>query len=84
MNKQSGEQQEQLVGVAETAAMLGISKAALAARRAASGHRPGYVGPRDCPVPFPEPLVVLACGPVWLREKIVAYQAERAARPSRR
>lgn len=84
MNKQSGEPQEQLVGVAEAAAMLGLSKGALAARRAASGHRPGYVDSRDRPVPFPEPLVVLACGPVWLREQILAYQAARELRPYRR
>lgn len=73
-----------IVGAAEAAALLGISKGALADRRRASGHRPGYVGPRDLPVTFPEPLAVLACGPVWLRKQILAYQAERDARPYRR
>ena len=84
MNNKIGKPPEQLVGVAEAAAMLGISKAALAARRSASGHRPGFVGPADRPVPFPEPLVVLACGPIWRRSQITGYMAAKRSQPSRR
>lgn len=74
----------ELAGVAEAAALLGISKAALVARRTASGHRPGFVGPADRAVPFPVPLVVLACGPIWQRSQIIEYMQAKRAQPYRR
>jgi hypothetical protein len=56
----------ELVGVAEVAAMLGVRKSGLANRRKA-------------PV-FPAPVAQLAAGPVWTREQIVAYAADRSDR----
>lgn len=57
----------ELVGVAEAAAVLGISKAALYARRRLALLGRGRVT-------FPEPVCVLACGPIWWASQIVAYQ----------
>lgn len=50
----------ELVGVHEAAAMLGISKSALAERRRSES--------------FPEPLAELRCGPIWLRSEVEAYK----------
>jgi hypothetical protein len=55
-----------LVGVAEAAALLGISKAALCERRRLSKLGRGRAR-------FPEPVAALACGPIWLRRQIVDY-----------
>jgi hypothetical protein len=55
-----------LVGVAEAAALLGISKAALFERRGLSALGRGRAR-------FPEPVAALACGPIWLRRQIVDY-----------
>lgn len=55
-----------MLGLAEAAELLGLS------RRALSGRR----GSPDFPVPVAE----LRCGPVWEREQIVAYAASRSAR----
>jgi hypothetical protein len=55
-----------LVGVAEAAALLGISKATLCERRRLSALGRGRA-------PFPEPVGALACGPIWLRHQIVDY-----------
>jgi hypothetical protein len=56
----------ELVGVAEAAALLGISKAALCERRRLSARGRSRA-------PFPEPVAALACGPIWLRRQIVDY-----------
>lgn len=55
-----------LVGVAEAAALLGISKAALCERRRLSKLGRGRTR-------FPEPVARLCCGPIWLRRQIVDY-----------
>jgi predicted DNA-binding transcriptional regulator AlpA len=55
---------EQLVGVAEAARMLHLSRPALVKRSKAND--------------FPQPLARLAAGPVWARESIVAYAKARA------
>lgn len=59
-----------LVGLAETAEILGLSKAAVCDRRKQT-YPPGAKLP-----PFPVPLVELRCGPVWERGQIAAYAAE--------
>jgi hypothetical protein len=53
-----------IAGVAEAAAMLGLSKSALCARR-----KPG------CALPMPAPVRELLCGPIWLRTQIEQYAA---------
>jgi hypothetical protein len=60
----------ELVGVAEAAELLGVSKAVLCERR-----RTVWVPGAALPV-FPEPVARLRCGPVWLRSQIDGYQAE--------
>jgi hypothetical protein len=55
------EAQAPVVGVHELAAMLGVSK-----QRASQ-----YV--RRPPRSFPEPLTVLAAGPVWLTDDVAAW-----------
>ncbi len=57
---------DQLLGVAEVCALLGLSRGALGHRR----RRPD----------FPEPVALLDCGPIWARSQIVAYAAERCSR----
>jgi hypothetical protein len=64
--------QIELVGLAEAAELLGLSKAALCERRHRT-HQPG-----DRLPPFPEPVAVLRCGSIWMREQIEAYAAEAA------
>lgn len=59
------ERQLELVGVAEAAELLGLSKGALGERR----RRPG----RGMPV-FPEPIVRLRCGPIWEHGQIARYR----------
>jgi hypothetical protein len=51
----------ELVGLAEAAELLAISKAALSERR-----RAGV---------FPEPVAQLRCGPIWLRGEIERHAA---------
>ena len=65
----------ELCGLAETARLLGVSKAVLGARRRRR-YRKGDALPR-----FPKPVAVLRCGPIWLRRDLVAYrqEAERLA-----
>jgi hypothetical protein len=64
MPRSSGKKQPiALGGVAEVAHMLCISKSALAERR-----RRGT---------FPEPLIELACGPIWDLDVIDAYDRDR-------
>jgi len=55
-----------LVGLAEAAALLAISKAAFCERRGRSARGRGRAR-------FPEPVAALACGPIWLRRQIVDY-----------
>jgi hypothetical protein len=52
--------QPDLVGVAEAAAILGISANAISTRRTRGR--------------FPEPLVTLSCGPIWRQEDIEALR----------
>ena len=54
-----------LGGLYEVAALLGISKAAVAARRAT-------IDP-----PFPKPIAGLRCGPIWDLEHIEQYERDR-------
>ena len=73
--RQPSPHRRDLAGVAEAAALLGISKAVLCARRARR-RCPGDVLPQ-----FPAPVAELACGPVWERAQLEAYagEAERRA-----
>jgi hypothetical protein len=57
----------ELVGLAEAAELLAISKAALWERR--RGHSRA-----DRLLPFPEPVAELRCGPIWLRHEIEEYR----------
>jgi hypothetical protein len=59
-----------LVGLAEVAEILELSKAAVCDRR-----KQHYVRGDKLP-PFPAPLAELACGPVWERAAIESYAAE--------
>lgn len=59
-----------LLGLAEVAKLLHLSKGALGERRRRT-YRPGDLIPA-----FPEPIITLRCGPVWLREQILVYDAE--------
>jgi len=56
----------QLVGASEAAAIVGITVNALklARKRGAA----------------PEPIKTLACGPIWTRDQIEEWAAEKAAR----
>jgi hypothetical protein len=68
-----------LLGVAEVAELLGISRASLADRRNALGFRQGWA---QMPfavrrVPFPEPIAQLRCGPIWQLEQILDYATEK-------
>jgi hypothetical protein len=58
----------ELVGLAEAAELLGISKAALWERRY------GRCDQANRPPSFPEPVAVLKCGPIWLRGQIEEYK----------
>src|SRR4051812_5708759 len=63
--KRSFQSEAELLGLAEAAELLGLSKPAAARRRKAAD--------------FPEPVTELACGPVWTRDQIVGYAVERSA-----
>ena len=68
-----------LLGVAEVAELLGISRSSLADRRNALGYRRGWA---QMPfavrrVPFPEPIAELRCGPIWQLEQILDFAAEK-------
>lgn len=56
-----------LVGLAEAAELLDVSKAVLCERR--RGPRPDD----SLPV-FPKPVAELKCGPVWLRSQVESYR----------
>jgi predicted DNA-binding transcriptional regulator AlpA len=59
-----------LVGVAEAAALLGISRSSLWERRG----RKDLLGR----IPeFPKPVAELACGPIWQRSQIREYKRAR-------
>jgi hypothetical protein len=62
-----------LVGLAEAAALLGISRSALCQRRLTEARR----GEAGVPVPVAE----LSCGPIWRRTQILAYQELRELGP---
>ena len=59
-----------LLGLAETAELLAISKAALCERRRrakdGSKRKPG----------LPEPVALLRCGPIWRRSQIEEYRRQ--------
>jgi hypothetical protein len=58
-----------LLGLAEAAALLGVSKSAVCQRRELTRLGRGRV-------PFPKPVAELASGPVWRRHQLMTY-AER-------
>jgi predicted DNA-binding transcriptional regulator AlpA len=68
-------QRLKLLGLAEVAELLGMSKAAVIRLRVPRQRR------RDR-VPFPRPAVELACGPVWCRAQIERYLDDRARGPA--
>jgi hypothetical protein len=57
-----------LGGLHEVATFLGVSKAAVSARRAT-------VEP-----PFPEPIAKLRCGPIWDLDEVETYERQRRRR----
>jgi hypothetical protein len=57
-----------LGGLYEVAALLGISKAAVAARRAT-------IDP-----PFPKPIASPRCGPIWNLKHVEEYERDRRRR----
>src|SRR5947208_5108302 len=59
-----------LLGLAEAAELLEISKASVCDRRRRT-YEPG-----DRLPPFPTPAAKLQCGPIWERAQIEAYAAE--------
>lgn len=59
----------QLVGIAEAAELLGISRGALCHRRRANDP------------PFPDPIAELRCGPIWRRKQIEVYRDYRDRLP---
>jgi hypothetical protein len=59
-----------LVGTAEVAELLGVSRQRIHELRKADR--------------FPEPMIELAAGPIWLRPAIEKWDAERDRRPGRR
>jgi hypothetical protein len=61
------------LGLAEVAALLGISVQAVCARRETCRPR----------VAFPEPRAKLRCGPVWTRQQIERYLTRLADAPAR-
>ncbi len=58
----------ELLGLKEAAELLGISKGALRDRAVYSD------------VPLPQPVAMLACGPIWTRDQIVDYARKRCRR----
>jgi predicted DNA-binding transcriptional regulator AlpA len=52
-----------LCGVAEVVGILGIKKQNIGNARKTEG--------------FPEPVQILACGPIWLESDIIEYQEQR-------
>ena len=61
-----------LVGVAEAAELLGVSRGTISLRR-----RPSVKWwPGDDLPPFPKPVTVLRCGPIWLRSAFLEYRRE--------
>jgi hypothetical protein len=64
----------ELLGLAEAAELLGLSKAALGERRRRRGRR-GNLLPA-----FPAPIAELRCGPIWLRSQLDEYRDELARR----
>lgn len=68
MNENADNELPALVGLAEAATLLGLSKGALSERRR-SGRYQGRL------LTFPEPIARLACGPVWLHSQIEDYRS---------
>jgi predicted DNA-binding transcriptional regulator AlpA len=56
-----------LMGLYEVAEFLGISRSAVRSRMNAKQA-----------IPFPEPVAVLRCGPIWQAEAITEYSRQRA------
>lgn len=63
----------ELVGLAEAAQLLGLTRSGLATRRDAPGP---FVGDRR--PSFPKPIAELRCGPIWTRAQVLDYAAEEA------
>lgn len=61
----------ELVGLAEAAPLLGVSKAALWERRRGRSRIAQLL-------PFPQPIAELKCGPIWLRSQIEDYAQKSA------
>jgi predicted DNA-binding transcriptional regulator AlpA len=61
------EPKQQLMGLYEVAEFLGISRSAVRSRLTA-----------EQAIPFPEPVAVLRCGPIWQAAAISEYSRERA------
>jgi hypothetical protein len=61
----------ELVGLAELAELLGLTRLAVSTRRSAPGP---FIGDRRARLPAP--LAELKCGPIWTREQIEAYRAD--------
>lgn len=61
----------EMVGVAEVAAMLGVSRQRVSALTRSHGD-------------FPAPLIELAAGPVWLRSAIESFEERWERRPGRK
>jgi hypothetical protein len=60
----------ELLGLAEAAQFLGLSKAAIGERRRRAFRRGNRLPS------FPHPVAELRCGPVWLRSQLEEYQRE--------
>jgi hypothetical protein len=69
--------QLKLVGAAEAAEIIGISRATLSERR----QRVFKAGDVQ-PLRFPAPIAELRCGPVWHEADVVAYAKEAERRAS--
>lgn len=64
----------ELVGVAEAAELLGVSRPALLNRRNGRGlTRQTSRLPGAEAVPFPPAVLELRCGPLWLRADVIDY-----------
>ena len=61
----------ELVGLAEVAEILGLTRSAVSTRRSAPGP---FMGDRRARLPAP--IAELKCGPIWTRAQIDAYRAD--------
>jgi len=59
-----------LVGLAEAAEIIGVERSTISNRRRRTTPPPRHPS-------FPTPIAELRCGPIWLRQQITDYTAER-------